>query len=192
MALESANTVDQETIETTPAKGEQNQVILRRTSRRQRCGQRHCDCLCHMTGEKSGQFWSLEYTPLSIFLSKPENGHCGSRQFCLSFRLALSNYGIPYAVVAGLNFKSSAIGSGLYPALRTERIVKYTSPVFETLYRLRHHLISFEDAQTKFVELYRSDPSLKNHRDPSGQSYLQVILPLTNVPSSLWKRNTSP
>jgi hypothetical protein len=144
-----------------------------------------------MTGKKSGRFWFLEYTPLSTFLQNRENGRCGSRQFCLNFRLAFSNYGIPYAIVAGLNFKIDTIGFDLHPTLRTERVVKYTSPVLETLYRLKHCLISLEDAQTKFVELYRSDPSLKHHRDPSGQSYLQVALPPQTYPHHFGKL-TSP
>jgi hypothetical protein len=170
---ESAITIEQAVIETTSAREEQSQVIVRATNRH-RCGQRHCDCLCHLTERKSGRFWFLEYTPLSVLLKKPENGRCGSSQFSLNFRLALSNYGIPLAIVAGLNITADAIGFTLRPALRTERIVKYTSPGFETLSRLENCNISFGEAQTKFVELYRSDPSFIYHRDPSGQNYLQV------------------
>lgn len=150
------------------------QVTSRGSNHRHRCGQRHGDCLCHLTGKRSGHSWSLEYTPLSLLLKNPETGRRSSSQFCLNFRLALSNYGIPYAILAGLNITADAIGFTLRPALGTERIVKYTSPGFETLRRLQCHKISLEEAQSTFVELYRSDPSFKYHRDPSGQGYLQV------------------
>lgn len=176
MIHESAIGTGQAVAETTSAQCEQSQVIPRGTNRHH-CGQRHCDCLCHLTGKKSGRFWSVEYTPLSILLKKPKNGRCGSSQFCLNFRLALSKLGIPFAIVAGLNITADAIGFNLQPALRTERFVKYTSPGFETLCRLQYGNISLGEARTKFVELYRSDTSLKDHRDPSGQSYLQVASP---------------
>ncbi|KAJ9151045.1 Ankyrin [Coniochaeta hoffmannii] len=175
MIHESAIGTGQAVAETTSAQCEQSQVIPRGTNRHH-CGQRHCDCLCHLTGKKSGRFWSVEYTPLSILLKKPKNGRCGSSQFCLNFRLALSKLGIPFAIVAGLNITADAIGFNLQPALRTERFVKYTSPGFETLCRLQYGNISLGEARTKFVELYRSDTSLKDHRDPSGQSYLQELL----------------
>lgn len=57
----------------------------------------------------------------------------------------------------------------------TERIVKYTSPGFESLRRLERLDISFAAAQTRLVELYQSDSSFRHHRDPSGRSYLQVM-----------------
>lgn len=186
---ECAIPTGQAVVETTSTRCEQNQMISRATKRRH-CGQRHCDCSCHLTGKKSGRFWFLEYTPLSILLQKPENGRCGSSRFCLNFRLALSNYGIPFAIVAGLNITADAIGFDLQPALRAERIVKYTSPGFEILHRLEARNISLEEAQTKFVELYRSDTSLRDHRDPSGKSYLQVTPSLKVLHSRV--TNTSP
>ncbi|KAK4097835.1 hypothetical protein N658DRAFT_500022 [Parathielavia hyrcaniae] len=147
-----------------------------RARRPQHCGPRHCDCLCHLTAKKSGRFWALEYTLLSILLKKPATRKCCSSQFCLNLRLALSNYGIPLAFVAGLNMTMDPIGFTLRPALSVERIVRYTSPGFEILARLQSGFISVAEAQAKFVEWHRSDPALKYHRNPSGQSYLQRLL----------------
>ena len=159
--------------ETAPAQGEQSQSFVPRGTNRHHCGQRRCDCLCHLKGKKAGRFWFVEYTPLSILMRKPENGRCGSRQFCLHFRLALSNYGIPFAIIAGLNITKDAIRPfALQSALWPERIAKYTSPGFETICRLEHGNISLGEAQTRFGELYRSDPRLEDHRDPSGHSYV--------------------
>ena len=173
------------TIETAPARGEQSQRNSRGANRRH-CGQRHSRCSCRLTRRTSGHFWCAEYTPPSTLLKKPENGGCGSTQFRLHFRLALSNYGIPFAIVAGLSIATDAIGFTLQPALRAERIVRYTSPGFETLRRLQDGNISIGEAQARFVELHRSDPSLKYHLDPSGENYLQVIT-LAQTPVSVKK-----
>jgi len=154
---------------------------VRYQATRHRCGTRHCGSLCHLTGNKAGRFWFLEYTPLSILLTRPDNGNCESGQFCLSLRLALSNYGIPFALIAGLNITSDPTGVTLRPSLRTERTVKYTSPGFETLVRLKHDNITVDEAKRRFIKLFRSDSSFKDHRDPSGKGYLQVTHLLSYV-----------
>jgi hypothetical protein len=148
---------------------------------RHRCGIRHCGSLRHLTGNKMGRFWFLEYTPLSFILTRPDNENCQSGQLCLSLRLALSKYGIPFALIAGLNIKSDPTGITIQPALRTERTVDYTSPGFETLVRLQYFDITIDEAQRRFIKLFRSDSSFKNHRDPSGKSYLQVTYLLSFV-----------
>lgn len=139
-----------------------------------RCGRRHCGSLCHLTGNQSGRFWSLEYTPLSILLSRPDNENCESRRLYLSLRRAVSIYGISFALVAGLNITSGPTGVTFGPLLRLERTVKYTSPGFETLFRLEHGDITVDEAHRRFTELSRSDRDFKRHRDPSGKGYLQV------------------
>ena len=146
-----------------------------------RCGTRRCGSLCHLTGNKTGRFWFLEYTPLSILLTRPDNGKCETGQLCLSLRLALSNYGIPFALIAGLNITSDPTGVTLRPSLRTEPIVNYMSPGFETLIRLKHYDITVDEAKRRFIKLFRSDSSFKDHRDPSGKGYLQVTHLLSYV-----------
>ena len=140
------------------------------------CSVRHCCCSCHLTGNISARFWGLEYTPLSVLLRKCDNERCTSRHLRYNLRLALSKYGIPWAVAAGLDFLFEAGGYSIRPALRMERIVTYTSPGFETLWRCQNSLISSSQARTTFVKLYRSDPSLERHVNPAGKSYIQVTL----------------
>lgn len=50
----------------------------------------------------------------------------------------------------------------------------YTSPGFETLWRCRENLITVEEARDKLVDLYRSDPTFKNHINSGGKSYVEV------------------
>ena len=66
------------------------------------------------------------------------------------------------------------------PAFEVERIVPYTSPGFETLWRCKEQLITIEEARDKLVDLYRSDPTFKNHVNPGGESYIEVGL-LTRI-----------
>ncbi|KAK4121634.1 hypothetical protein N657DRAFT_647819 [Parathielavia appendiculata] len=175
MVHKSAISLERAITETTSVPERQTRRISR-AKKHQHCGPRHCDCLCHLTAKTSGRVWGLEYTPLSIFLKKPVTRKCCSSQFCLNLRLALSSYGIPLAIIAGLNITADAMGHTIRPVLKTERIVKYTSPGFETLVRSARGDISLAQAQAKFFELYRSDPTFKYHRDPSGQSYVQHLL----------------
>ncbi len=42
--------------ETAPAQGEQSQSFVPRGTNRHHCGQRRCDCLCHLKGKKAGAF----------------------------------------------------------------------------------------------------------------------------------------
>ncbi|RMJ11530.1 hypothetical protein CDV36_008821 [Fusarium kuroshium] len=135
-------------------------------------GPRRYDCSCYLTGA-SGRFWFLQYTPLSMFT---RNRGPGCSCAGLRLRLALSKYGVPIAIVAGIGFMVDGSGFELRPALRVERIVKYTSPGFETIWRLEKKLISLAEARQRFIELYRSDSSLRYHKDPAGNGYIQTLL----------------
>lgn len=137
------------------------------------CGARRYDCSCHLTGV-SGRFWFLQYTSLSMFMGRPGGRASGCGCTGLRLRLALSKYGVPVAIVAGIGLMVDGSGFSLQPSLRVERIVKYTSPGFETIWRLKRGLVSLPEARTRFIELYRSDSSLRHHKDPSGNSYIKV------------------
>jgi hypothetical protein len=62
------------------------------------------------------------------------------------------------------------------PAFEVERIVPYTSPGFEILWRCQIDLITVEEAQKSLVDLYHSDPTFKDHVDPAGKSYIEVSI----------------
>ncbi|RSL90251.1 hypothetical protein CDV31_015731 [Fusarium ambrosium] len=152
---------------------QEHHITLSTTSARSNTrGSRRYACSCYLTGA-CGRFWFLQYTPLSIF-----TGNRGSGCSCagLRLRLALSKYGVPIAVVAGIGFMLDGSGLELRPALRVERVVKYTSPGFETIWRLENNLISLAEARQRFIELYRSDSSLRYHKDPAGNGYIQTLL----------------
>ncbi|KAI8719737.1 hypothetical protein NCS52_00755300 [Fusarium sp. LHS14.1] len=139
------------------------------------CGTQKYGCSCHLTGI-SGRFWFLQYTPLSSFIGKPSGKVPGCRCMSLRLRMALSRFGVPYAIVAGIGFMVDGSGLELRPALRAERIVNYTSPGFETIWRLDNGLISLSEARERFIELHRSDSSLRYHKDPSGKGYIQKLM----------------
>ncbi|RSL61639.1 hypothetical protein CEP53_005027 [Fusarium sp. AF-6] len=152
---------------------QEHHITLSTTSARSNTrGSRRHACSCYLTGA-SGRFWFLQYTPLSMLTG---NGGSGCSCAGLRLRLALSKYGVPIAIVAGIGFMVDGSGLELRPALRVERIVKYTSPGFETIWRLENNLISLAEARQRFIELYRSDSSLRYHKDPAGNSYIQTLL----------------
>ncbi|KAH6892387.1 hypothetical protein B0T10DRAFT_537419 [Thelonectria olida] len=139
-------------------------------------GVRHCDASCHLTTHLSGRFWSLQYTPPAILARKTEGERSECRRIGVNLRLALSRYGIPIAIMAGLEYMVDGRGFALQPALTVQKIVRYTSPGFETIWRLEEGLINFPEARERLLQMYRSDQSLKDHRDPAGNSYIQKIV----------------
>jgi hypothetical protein len=62
----------------------------------------------------------------------------------------------------------------LRPALQLQRVVKYTSPGFEILWKLSESILGWDDAETQFRELYQTDPTFCSQVDPSGHGYLEV------------------
>ncbi|EGY14289.1 uncharacterized protein VDAG_05453 [Verticillium dahliae VdLs.17] len=80
------------------------------------------------------RFWAFEYTPLSIYLSDCDDDLCNSRRMRLGFRVAFSQYGIPFAVLMGFEAISEAGMRTLQPTLRTQQVVKYASPGFKILW----------------------------------------------------------
>ena len=138
------------------------------------CAERTCSCSCHHTVRTTQSFWSLEYTPLYVFRQTCDNKSCGATKYGGTFRFALSQLGIRWSAVIQF-YILAAPGKFLFrPAFEVERIVPYTSPGFETLWKCQSHLITVEEARDRLVYLYRSDSTFKNHVDPGGKSYIEV------------------
>jgi len=101
----------------------------------------------------------------------------------LQFRAAFSQLGIPWAVILGVDLTVELGKFTLCPTLQLQRVVKYTSPGFEILWKLKEEALSWDDAEAQFRELYRMDPTFGSQVDPSGSGYLEVgdglFLPLT-------------
>ncbi|CVK94509.1 uncharacterized protein FMAN_03583 [Fusarium mangiferae] len=138
-------------------------------------GARKYDCSCHQA-RIARRFFFLQYTPLSSFLGKLSGRAPGCTCIGLRLRLALSKYGVPRAIVVGIGFMVDETGFELLPTLRTEVIVNYTSPGFETIWRLQKCSISLDEARERFIKLYQSDESFRNHKDPAGNTYIHTLL----------------
>jgi len=151
-------------------------IIAPKPRRRWNCAERQCSCSCHRTIRTTGRFVQFEYTPLDVFRQTCDQKSCNVTKYGGKFSFALSQFGIRWCAIIQFHVLA-APGKVLFrPAFEVERIVPYTSPGFEILWRCKHDLISVDEAQDRLVILYRSDPTFKNHVDPSGMSYIEVKL----------------
>jgi hypothetical protein len=140
------------------------------------CAERHCSCSCHRTARTTQRFWALEYTPLDVFRQACNNKSCNFTKYGGTFRFALSQLGVRWSGVIQFHVHA-APGKFLFrPAFEVERIVPYASPGFETLWRCKQRMITIEEARDRLVDLYRSDPTFKDHVNPGGESYIEVRL----------------
>ncbi|KAI8724211.1 hypothetical protein NCS52_00278800 [Fusarium sp. LHS14.1] len=136
---------------------------------RQDCAITACYCSCHRVSRISRRFWALDYTGL-FPNNKCDQPSCTASAYGFRLRVALSQLGIPWSVTMGLHFLAGIGRFNIQPALQVERVVKYTSPGFEIIWRLKHGLIKVDEACIAFRLLAREDPTLKLHVDPSGSS----------------------
>lgn len=145
----------------------------RRVVRRD-CAVHPCSCSCHRSSRLSRRFWALDYTGLFPPSSACDRPSCTASAYGFRLRVALSQLGIPWSVTMGLCVLTETGSFSIRPALQVERIVKYTAPGFEIIWRLRRELISADEACVAFRKLAQEDPSLNLHVDPSGSSYIEV------------------
>jgi hypothetical protein len=118
------------------------------------CTRAHCHCSCHMTRRSSDRFWFFEYSPMFLWSSSCSTSQCTATRYRWSLQFALSNYKIPFKVHTTLEFIAQAGMYSLRPALSVQRVVRYTSPGFETLwlsnkatYLFQKHRGDFESSQ---------------------------------------------
>ncbi|RSL65972.1 hypothetical protein CEP51_012909 [Fusarium floridanum] len=147
----------------------------RRVMRRD-CAVRACSCSCHRVSRISRRFWALDYIGLLPPGNKCDQPSCNASAYGFRLRVALSQLGIPWSVTMGLRLLAGVRGYTIQPALQVERVVKYTSPGFEIIWRLQYQLIKADEACMAFRKLAREDPSLNLHVDPSGSSYIDTLL----------------
>jgi len=145
-------------------------------SRRQRlqCTVLQCHCSCHFTKQISSRFWYIHYSPLAHMLKNCDTVTCTARRHRLQFRAALSQLGIPWAVILGVNLTQEVGKFTLCTAIQLQRVVRYTSPGFEILWKLSEEELGWGDAEAQFRELYRMDPTFCSQVNPSGRGYLEV------------------
>ena len=138
------------------------------------CTNRNCQCRCHTEGSVGGRFWGLQYTPLSMVLADCNDPRCDSRQYTTSFRTALSQFGLKWAVTAVAGIRSGGGSYSLDISLRPQHIVRYTSDGFLLLFNIMKKLIPLDQGISSFWTLYQSDPSLIHHVNPGGLGYIEV------------------
>jgi hypothetical protein len=145
--------------------------------RRWNCAERHCSCSCHRTARTAGRFWAFKYTPLDVVRQTCNNKSCNGTKYGGTVSFALSPLGIRWSAIIQFHVIAAQGRFSLRPGFDVERIVPYTSPGFETLWKCENNLITFEEARDRLVDLYRADPkSFKNHVNPGGKSYIEVRL----------------
>lgn len=138
------------------------------------CTENHCSCSCHYIARTTQRFWALEYTPLYMFGQPCDNASCNTTKYGGKFSFALSQLGFQWSAIIQF-YILAAPGKFLFrPAFEIEQIVRYTSPGFETLWRCQNNEITVGEARDRLVQLYRSDPTFKNHVNPGGKSYIEV------------------
>jgi hypothetical protein len=145
-----------------------------RVRRRWNCAERHCSCCCHRTAKTAGRFWAFNYTPLDVFRQTCNNKSCNAINYGGAFSFALSPLGIWWSATIQFQVLAAQGKFSLRQPLELERIVPYTYPGFETLWRCENKLITFEEARDRLVKLKNSDREFKNHVNPSGRSYIEV------------------
>ncbi|KAK1999868.1 ankyrin [Colletotrichum falcatum] len=153
-----------------------------RPKARGNCLSRSCSCSCHRTKRTSRRFWALEYTPPTVFQQACDIPSCNTAKYGGSFRIALSQLGVRWAAAIQFYVLSESGKFSMRPCLEVERIVPYTSPGFEFIWRYVEGLIDFEAAQKGLVELRRTDPTFPTHVNPGGKSYIEVILGYPSSP----------
>ncbi|KAF4340918.1 ankyrin repeat-containing protein [Fusarium beomiforme] len=113
---------------------------------------------------------------LNLILQTCDKESCNVVKYGGTVRLALSQLGIRWAAVIQLYIVTTSGKYSLRPSFDVERIVPYTSPGFEILWKMRNLEISFEEGREELVNLHRTDPTFPDHVDPSGHSYIECLL----------------
>ncbi|EPE36215.1 Ankyrin repeat-containing protein [Glarea lozoyensis ATCC 20868] len=100
----------------------------------------------------------------------------GTALVAATTQFTLSQCAIPSSATIELFVLATQARFSLRPAFEVEHIVRYTSPGFETLLRYEKDIITVEEARDKFLDLFRSDSTFKNHVNPAGHSYIEELL----------------
>jgi hypothetical protein len=119
---------------------------------------------------------------------------CNSRRYALSLRLALSQYGIPLAILPSLQLIIDRhCRLQVPPSLQMQRTCKYTSEGFCVLYMLEHGFPTFErnrsdrqiaarfltyqqDKLAEIKQLFHDGTVSHLDVDPSGATWLEASL----------------
>lgn len=138
------------------------------------CLSRACSCQCHRTVRAAGRFWSFEYALPGLSSKTCDRSNCNTARTGGAVQISLSKLGVQVLLTLQMDILTQLGKSSLRPCLQMESTVPYTSPGFEIIWKCQTGRMSFEDAQERFINLYRSDKSFPDHVDPGGKSYIEV------------------
>ncbi|KAH7308657.1 hypothetical protein B0I35DRAFT_442370 [Stachybotrys elegans] len=144
--------------------------------RAKKCVMRSCPCRCHTEASLSSRFWALKYTPLSIVLGGCDEARCNSSTYTASFRIAFSQFGLKWAVIAALGVQRGNAGYSITTSLQPQHIVRFTSEGFVLLHKIVQGFINLDDGISSFRALYRRDPGLIYHVNPEGRGYIEMLV----------------
>ncbi|KAK1976778.1 hypothetical protein LZ30DRAFT_602800 [Colletotrichum cereale] len=147
-----------------------------RARARRSCLSRSCSCSCHRTERTSRRFWALEYTPPAVFRQTCDVPSCNAAKYGGTFRIALSQLGVRWAAAIQFYILAESGKFSMRPCFEMERIVSYTFPGFELIWRCKDGFIGFEEARNGLLELKRTDPTFPAHVNPDGKSHIEVII----------------
>ena len=139
-----------------------------------RCIETGCQCRCHTIVAASGRFWSIEASSMQRLLQSCDRPGCNTRQYSICQRIALSRYGLNFAVVIGFRLGYGPAGYTLAPSLRLSPIVPYTSPGFQILWKMSTEQVSMEEGFSDLDKLFQARKISPYDVDPSGRGWVQV------------------
>lgn len=145
-----------------------------RVAKASRCGVRNCFCSCHLVQRTSGRFWGLQYTPVSVLFGNCNDKRCTTKRSQWNFRVALSKYGFPWAVIVGLEVISGTGRYAIQPTLRVSRVVPYTSPGFQIIWRWKTQQTTIAQAKAELSELHVKEPGFHLQVNPNGNDFIDV------------------
>jgi hypothetical protein len=139
-----------------------------------RCLDGRCLCSCHAIASKSGRFWVCKIPTLAGLFSACNRTSCRNRVVCASYRISLSRFNILWAIQLSLGLAWGESGCSISPVLRTDRIVKYTSPGFTLLWQSETGQLEWPEAGKKLQRLFAENEASPFDVDPKGETWLEV------------------
>jgi hypothetical protein len=118
----------------------------------------------------------LELPSLSTLWNTCNQISCTRRQHHAYVWIGFTRIGVPFAISASLEVLLASVKFSITPSLAIERIVKYTSPGFELLWKCQSGQLQWPEAKENFVDIIRSGKASVNDINPRGQSLLEVRL----------------
>jgi hypothetical protein len=150
--------------------------ITRSQNRTDVCLDGKCPCSCHRMWTKKG--WPCSWrisSPFALF-SSCDRAKCENRNFHVALQLSLVPAHLFHLLKLRLQLSWGERGFSMSTGLEPIRVVKFTSPGFEVLWKTITQQISPPDAQRDLTQLFETGQASPNDVNPKGLSLLEVAL----------------